>query len=141
MDFLGTGPDEKHRFRCPEDGCRLKGRMNWSRYCDFEYSEKPTGTKLRIMGILHRASDEWQKVFKRRPAIERYFSTDKHSRLLDKHQYLGQRRVRLNAKMATLSYLLTAWGKLRADDYAHLRHMYIKLPDLPAPTREPRDMQ
>ena len=119
MEFLRTGRDGKHRFRCPEGGCHLKGRTDWSRYCDFEYAEKPTGTKLRIMGILHRASEEWQKIFNRRPAIERYFSSDKHSRLLDKHQYLGQRRVSLNARMATLSHLLTNWGRLMAGDYDH----------------------
>ena len=141
MEFLGTGPDGKHRFGCPEGGCHLKGRTGWSRYCDFQHAEKPEGTKLRIMGILHRASEEWKKIFKRRPAIERYFSSDKHSRLLNKHQYLGQKRVSLNARMATLSYLLTAWGRLRADDYAHLRHMYIKLPKRPAPAAELREMQ
>ena len=128
MDFLDTGPDGNHRFRCPEEGCHLKGRTDWSRYCDFEYSERPEGTRLRIMGILHRASKEWKEIFKRRPCIERYFSSDKHSRLLDKHQYLGQQRVSLHARMSTLSYLLTAWGRLRAGDYAHMRHMYIRLP-------------
>ena len=40
--------------------------------------------------------------------LERYFSSDKHSRLLDKHQYLGQQRVSLNARTATLTYLLTS---------------------------------
>ena len=59
MNFLKTGPDGKHRFRCPEGGCHLNGRMGWSRYCDFEHAEKPTGKRLRIMGIIHRASKEW----------------------------------------------------------------------------------
>ena len=139
MDFLGTEPDGRHLFRCPEGGCHLKGKTNWSRYCDFDHAEKPEGTKLRIMGVLHRASEEWQKIFKRRPAIERYFSSNKHSRLLDKHQFIGQKRVTLHDRMSTLSHLLTSWGRLRAGDYAHLRHMYIKLPKRPAPAAGPRE--
>ena len=128
MDFLETDPDGKHKFRCQEEGCHLKGRTDWSRYCDFEYSEKPEGTRLRIMGIIHRASEEWNTLFKKRPSIERHFSSTKHSRLLDKHQFMGQERVSLHARMSNLSYLLTAWGRLMANDYTHMRHMHIRLP-------------
>ena len=135
MDFLETGPDGDHRFRCPEEGCHLKGRTDWNRYCDFEYSEKPEGTRLRIMGIIHRASEEWKELFKKRTTIERYFSSAKHSRLLDRHQFLGQERVSLHARMSMLGYLLTSWGRLRADDYEHMRHMYIRLPR-PSPVEE-----
>ena len=67
--------------------------------------------------------------------------SDKHSRLLDKHQFLGQKRVNLHARMSTLSYLLTAWGRLRAGDYEHMRHMYIRLPRRSAPAAELREMQ
>ena len=106
----------------------------------FLNSEKPEGTRLRIMGILHRSSPEWKTLFKTRPSIERGFGSSKHSRLLDKHQYLGQGRVSLHAKMSNLSYLLTAWGRLRAGGYAYMRHMHIKLPSLPSPVSELREM-
>ncbi len=91
MYFLGTGLGGKHLFRCPEDGCHLKGRMGWSRCCGFALAEKPDGTNLRMMGILHRVSKKWREIFRRRPCIERDFSSNKHFKLLDKHQYLGQR--------------------------------------------------
>ena len=120
----------------PGEGCHLKGRLDWSRYCDFEYSEKTEGTRLRIMGILHRASEEWKRLFRKRPSIERYFASSKRSRLLDQHQFLGLERVGLHAKMSTLGYLLTAWGRLMANDYAHMRHMHIRLPRRPAPVAE-----
>ena len=90
MDFLETDPDGKHRFRCPDGGCHLKGRTDWSRYCDFEYSEKPEGKRLRIMGTLHQASSEWKGLFRKRTSIERWFASAKHSRLLDRHQFLGR---------------------------------------------------
>ena len=63
-----------------------------------------------------------------RPSIERYFSNGKQSRLLDKHQYMELQRVSLHAKLSVVSRLLTAWGRLRAGDYEHMRHMYIRLP-------------
>ena len=47
----------------------------------------------------------------------------------------------LHARMAALSYLLTAWGRLVAGDYAHLRHMHIKLPKRPATAAAPTEMQ
>ena len=85
------------------------------------------------MGTVHRASEEWKKVYRMRPIEERYFSSGKQSRLLDKHQTLGQRRVILHARMSTLSHLLTSWGRLMASDYANMRRMHIRLPRNPAP--------
>ena len=80
------------------------------------------------MGTVHRASGEWKEVFKKRPIIERLFSSSKQTCLLDKHQYIGLERVSLHVKMSVLSYLLTAWGRLRAGDYDKMRHMTIRLP-------------
>ena len=141
MEFVETGEDGKHRFRCPPEGCRLKGRMDWSRYCDFDYAEKPNGKRLRIMGIVHRASSMWKEIYKKRTSIERHFSSVKHSRLLDKHQYLGLERVGLHARMSTLTYMMTVWGRLMAGDYEGMRQMHIRLPRRPALAAELREIQ
>ena len=141
MDYLGTEEDGSHRFRCPEGGCHLKDKMDWSRYCDFDFAEKPKGKLLRIMGIIHRASPEWKRLFKLRPTVERWFSSAKRSRLLDQHQYLGQDRVSLHAKMSLLGYLLTSWGRLKAGDYEGMRQMHIRLPRRPALAAELREKQ
>ena len=37
---MGTGEDGAHHFRCPPEGCHLKNKLNWSRYCHDEHSEK-----------------------------------------------------------------------------------------------------
>ena len=100
-----------------------------------------TGKRLRTMGIIHRASPEWKRLFKMRPTVERWFSSAKHSRLLDRHQYLGQDRVSLHARMSLLGYLLTSWGRLKAGDYTGMRQMHIKLPRRPALAAELREMQ
>ena len=134
MDYRGTDADGEHYFRCPAKGCRLKDKVDWSRYCDFEHSEKPAGKMLRIMGTVPRFTEQWNNLFRFRPSIERYFSSAKHSRLLDQHQYLSMAKVSTHAKMSTLSYLLTALAHLKADDYESMRHMSIRLPQTPAQT-------
>ena len=83
---------------------------------------------LRIVGLLPRCSEEWKAEYKKRMIIERYFSSDEHSRLLDTHRYLSIEKVSLHVAMSTLAYLGTALARLKADDYAHIRHMRIRLP-------------
>ena len=128
MDYLGTDPEGCHYFRCPAQGCWLKDKVDWSRYCDTEYSEKPEGKLLRIMGRLPRFTAEWKGLYRMRPVIERWFSSAKRSRLLDRHQHLDEERISLHAGMSALAYQLTALAHLRASDYAGMRQMHIKLP-------------
>ena len=71
MNWLGTDPDGAHHFRCPPGGCHLKNKVDWSRYCNSEHSEKPEGKLLRIMGIVPRFSRAWRKIYKKRTEIER----------------------------------------------------------------------
>lgn len=115
-EYVETDPEWGHLFRCPAEGC------SHERYV------KPEGRLLRIVGLLPRCSEEWQGEYKKRPIIERYFSSDKHSRLLNTHRYLNIEKVSLHAAMSTLAYLATALAHLQADDYDHMRHMRIKLP-------------
>ena len=117
-----------HLFRCPLEGCDLKGKIHWSRYCDSQHYEEPEGRLLRIVGLLPRCSAEWKAEYKKRPIIERYFSSGKHSRLLDTHRCLNIFKVSLHVAMSMLAYLATALAHLQADDYAHMRHMRIKFP-------------
>ena len=78
--------------------------------------------------MLPRCSEEWKAEYKKRTVVERYFSSDKHSRLLGTHRYLNIEKVSLHVAMSTLAYLATALAHLKADDYAHMRHMRIRLP-------------
>ena len=128
MEYVETDAEKGHLFRCPAEGCHLKGKIHFSRYCDSEYYEKPEGKLLRIVGLLPRCSEEWKAKYKLRTVIERYFSSAKHSRLMDVHRYLNISKVSLHAAMSMLSYLATALAHLQADDYAHMRHMRIRMP-------------
>ena len=128
MAYLGTDPDGGHHFRCRTGGCWLKNKVDWSRYCDSDHSEKPEGTLLRIMGIVPRFSDLWRTLYKKRTGIERGFSSGKRSRLLDSHQLLKKAKIGLHVNVSQLATLLTTLTHLMADDYKHMRHMRIKLP-------------
>ena len=128
MEYMESDPDRGHRFRCPSEGCHLKNKVQWTTHCDTELWEKPEGKLLRTMGVLPRFTQEWKDIYARRTSIERYFRSAKHSRLLDRHQFLSISKVRLHVSLARLGYLATALAHLMADDYAAMRHMKIRLP-------------
>ena len=128
MKYVETDPEQGHLFRCPADGCHLKGKVHFTGYCNDQHYEQPEGKLLRIVGLLPRCSEAWKVEYKKRPTAERYFSSDKHSRLMDQHRYFNIFQMSLHVAMSMLSYLATALAHLQADDYAHMRHMRIKLP-------------
>ena len=120
MEYVETVPEKGRLFRCPSEGCPLKETIQFTRHCDHEHYEKPEGRLLRIVGLLPRCSEEWRAEYKKRPSEERYFSSAKHSRLLDTHRFLNGQKVLLHVAMSTLAYLATALAHLKADDYAHI---------------------
>lgn len=128
MECVDTDAEMGHWFGCPAEGCSLKDIVQFTRHCDYAHYEQPEGRLLRIVGLLPRCSAEWKSEYKKRPIIERHFSSAKHSRLLDTHRYLNIQKVSLHVAMATLSYLATALAHLKADEYAKMRHMRIKMP-------------
>ena len=127
MKFLGTDSEGDHWFTCDWEGCHLKHKIDWSKYCDFEHSEKPEGKRLRIMGSIHRSSLEWNRLYNMRTVIERYFSSAKRSRLLDTHKCLNLERTTLHVTMSWMTYVLTVLCHLNGGDPENMLHMPIKL--------------
>ena len=127
MTFLGTDSEGDHWFTCDWEGCHLKHRIDWSRYCDFEHSEKPEGKILRIMGSIHRSSLEWNRLYNMGPVVERYFSSGKRSRLLDTHKCLNLERMTLHVAMSWMAYVLTVLCHLKAGDPDNMLHMPVEL--------------
>ncbi len=135
MEYIETHPEWGHLFRCLPDSCPLKETVQFTRHCDYEHYEKPEGWLLRIVGLLPRCSEEWKSEYKKRPSEERYFSSVKHSRLMDTHRCLNGPKVSLHVALSSLAYLATALAHLKIDDYAHMRHMRIKLPSAEGTSR------
>ena len=128
MEYVATDPEQGHLFRCPPDGCDLKDKDDDTRYCNDQRYVKPEGRLLRIVGLLPRCSEEWKTEYKKRPIVERHFSSGKHSRLMNQHRYFNIYQMSLHVLLSMISYLATALAHLQADDYAHMRHMRVKLP-------------
>ena len=63
-----------------------------------------------------------------RPVPRQTPESGKHSRLLDTHRYFNIYKLTMHVAMSILSYLATALAHLKAGDYAHMRHMRIRLP-------------
>ena len=137
MAYLGTDPNGAHHFRCPPGGCALRDKINWSRYCDSEHSEKPEGKLLRIMGVVPRFRELWKELYKWRTTIERLFSSAKRSRLMNQHRHLDMERINLHERMSVLTGALTALTHLQADDWRHMRHMRIRLAGRDRKTADP----
>ena len=128
MEYVASDPEKGHLFRCSEEGCYLKEKMQWSSQCDSEHWEKPEGKLMRIMGLIPRSSPEWKFLYSQRPSEERYFRSSKHSRGLNQHQVLGIEKLCLHVSMSRLAYLATTLARLKANDYVGMRHMRVKLP-------------
>ena len=129
MEYLLT--DSKtglHKFRCPPEGCALKERSSGAvRYCDTAALWVDPSDNYRALGVVARASPEWQKLYARRQVIERMFGSLKRSRMLDRHQYVRRDKVELHLGLSVLTYLATMLARLDAGDAGRLRHMRIKV--------------
>ena len=128
MEYIGTDQERGHLLRCPADGCRLKDKIGFSRYCDDEHFEKPEGVLLRRVGRVPRAGKRWGRLYKWRTTIERMFGSMKASRLLNLHRYRGIRKVRLHAALCTLNYLATMLHRVKAGHLADMRKIRLPLP-------------
>ena len=141
MEYVSTDRKQGHLFQCPAGGCHLKDKVLATGFCKDSHYEKPEGKLLRIVGLLPRCSDAYKIEYKKRTVIERGFSSQKHSRLLDQHRYVGIDRISLHVLMSMLVYLATALAHLQADDYAHMRCMRIKLHRVRRERAKPRPEQ
>ena len=125
MKSLGTDSEGGHWFTCDWEGCHLKHKIDWSKYCDFEHSEKPEGRLLRVMGRIHRSSLVWNGLYNMRTVIKRYFSRAKRSRLLDTHKCLNLERMTLHVTMSWVTYVLSILCHLRTGDTKNMLHMPV----------------
>ena len=141
MGYGGTDRKRDHRFDCPPEGCHLKDKTGVTRYCKDHHYENPEGEPLRIVGLLPRCSEEWKTEYKKRTSIERYFSSAKHSRLMNQHRNFNIIQMSLHVLMSMLTYLATAPAHLQADDCAHMRHTRINLPKVQPGRATPKPEQ
>ena len=123
MKYLGTDAKRGHLFKCPRGGRHLKKKALSSLSCGEEQWEKLEGALLRTIGAIPRFSKRWRELYKLRQTIERFFGSAKHSRLLNKQQYIEMDKVAIHAQMSLLTYSVTMLARLMGGNYAGIRHM------------------
>ena len=126
MTYVRTDPETGHHlYRCPADGCALKGR-GLVPNCRQEVWENPADN-LRVIGILPRHTALWKRLYRMRWSVERTFGSLKASRGLEGHRVRGIGGIELLAALSVLSYLATALARLRAGDSDNLRRMAVRV--------------
>ena len=124
MQWLRTDAKTgQHLYRCPPAGCHRKTQAHmFLANCGDQHWEKPQDD-LRVIGVVARTSPEWKQLYRKRPVIERGFSSMKRSRLLDQHQYLTQQKIRTHVALSMLTYVATMLAHVLAGDVARIRRM------------------
>ena len=128
MEYVRTDPETgRHLFRCPEAGCPLKAKNSGAvLYCDSEVWENPM-ENLRVVGIVWRGSEEWDRHYAKRMSIERIFRSLKHSRGLEGHMVRSMAKIRLLASLSLVTYVATVLARIKVGDRKHLRKMRVKV--------------
>ena len=75
MEFIGTDSQAGlHGFRCPADGCHRRHEpFKGYTVCDDEVWESFDDDPYTLSGLVSRASPHWEKIYKRRWAVEQFF--------------------------------------------------------------------
>ena len=127
MTYVCTDAETgKHLYQCPAEGCAKFKNKNIFVRCDDAHWENPADN-LRVIGVLPRLSEQWKELYRKRQGVERYFSSAKRSRLLDKHQYLRRDKIETHVALSVLTYVATMYARIKAGDAERMRHMRIRV--------------
>ena len=127
MQYIGTSPKTGyHLFRCPPTGCRLKQRNRGVfRYCNTKAHQEDLANNIRVLGVVSRSDPQWTKLYRRRPIIERMFSSLRRSQLLNMHHYLKKRKIEAHAGLSVLTSLAIMLSRVQAGTSNRMRQMRI----------------
>ncbi len=124
MEYVRTDKGQGHLFRCPEGGCDLKDTAPWlGQRCPSEHYENWQEDRLRKVGRFPRSSRRWRRLYRRRPIIERMFSSLKRSRLLADCRHLGIAKTRLHVSLSMIAYAATMLVHVLEGDFQGMRNM------------------
>ena len=126
MEYVRTDPESGHHlFRCKRGGCELKVKGTKAiRHCQDWVWEDPMND-LRVLGVVARASEEWNEHYAKRQSVERLFGSLKRSRNLEVHFSRNINRMRLHATLSLVAYQATALARAKEDRLENLRQMRV----------------
>lgn len=114
MEFIGTDSQAGlHRFRCPEGGChRLQEPFKGYTVCDDEVWESFDDDPYTLGGLISRASPNWDRLYGRRWAVERFFGWWFDNGWVENHTCRGEERASLHFMLATVMFAAMALARM-----------------------------
>ena len=114
MEFLGTDSQAGlHGFRCPAGGCHRK-REPFKGYtvCDDEVWENFDDDPYTLGGLISRASPNWDRLYGRRWAVERFFGWWFDNGWVEDHTCRGEARAGLHFLLGGVMFVAMALARM-----------------------------
>ena len=115
MEFIGTDTQAGlHGFRCPAGGCHRK-QESFKGYtvCDDEVWESFDDDPYTLGGLISRASPNWDRLYGRRWAVERFFGWWFENGWVENHHCRGEARAGLHFLLATVMFVAMALARMK----------------------------
>ena len=114
MEFIGTDSRAGlHGFRCPADGChRRQEPFKGYSVCDDVVWESFDDDPYTLGGLISRASPNWDRLYGRRWAVERFFGWWFDNGWVENHTCRGEERAGLHFMLATVMFVAMALARM-----------------------------
>ncbi len=114
MKFIGTDLSAGlHGFRCLAGGChRRREPFKGYSVCDDEVWESFDDDPYTLGGRISRASPDWNRIYPKRWAVERFFSWWFESGWVENHTCRGEARVSLHFLLAVVMFVAMALARM-----------------------------
>ena len=114
MEFIGTDSQAGlHGFRCPPDGChRRQEPFKGYSVCDDEVWDSFDDDPYTLGGLISRASPNWDRLYGRRWAVERFFGWWFENGWVENHTCRGEARTSLHFMLAGVMFVAMALARM-----------------------------
>ena len=114
MEFIGTDSQAGlHGFRCPADGCyRRQEPFKGYTVCDDVVWESFDDDPYTLGGLISRASPHWNRLYRRRWAVERFFGWWFSNGWFESHTCRGRDRAGLHFLLSAVMFVATALARM-----------------------------
>jgi hypothetical protein len=114
MEFIGTDSQAGlHGFRCPANGChRRQEPFKGYSVCDDVVWESFDDDPYTLGGLISRASPHWNRLYRRRWAVERFFGWWFSNGWVENHTCRGRERARLHFALSIVMFVAMALARM-----------------------------
>ena len=115
MEFIDTDTQAGlHGFRCPAGGCQRKQEpFKGYTVCDDEVWENFDDDPYTLGGLISRTSPNWNRLYGRRWAVERFFGWWFENGWVEDHHCRGEARAGLHFLLGTVMFVAMALARMK----------------------------